>query len=220
MGSGSNQDIFDSLNNSSTGSVHGRMLYDSGIFLKFGSFRSTDSLWLEVMGGTSLSSEHPYVVRGCLNGKIRVHTATAWPLDRELELVLAGDAVAGTDFQPFATTVTIPANETFVDIDVQALTGGSGTKTLQAVLKSPYGACSGLGEYLDTATLRISDGYYVDAQPADTTICSGCSVQLRVQGEDFLDYSWTPSTGLDDPNSKEPLARPTATTEYMVTASP
>src|SRR5690606_21599169 len=37
---------------------------------------------------------------------------------------------------------------------------------------------------------------------------------------DFLDYSWTPSTGLDDHNSREPLARPTATTEYMVTASP
>src|SRR5690606_11050170 len=182
MASKSNQDIFDSLNNSSTGSVHGRMLYESGVFLKFGSLRSTDSISLEAFGGTANSSEYPYLVRGCLDGKIRVHSATAWPLDRELEVVLAGGAVPGIDFQPFNTTVIIPASETFVDIDVLALSSGSGTKTLQAVLKSPYDACSGLGDYLDTAALIISDGYYVDAQPADTTICLGCSVQLRVEG--------------------------------------
>src|SRR5690606_23496413 len=79
---------FDSLPNVQFGTKHGRMLYDSGIFLKFGSFRSMDSLWLEALGGTDSSSAYPYVVRGCLNGKFRVHSATAWPLDRELELVL------------------------------------------------------------------------------------------------------------------------------------
>src|SRR5690606_4774792 len=114
----------------------------------------------------------------------------------------------------------IPANETFVDIDVLALRSGSGTKTLQAVLKSPYGACSGLGDYLDTAALIISDGYYVDAQPADTTVCSGCSVQLRVEGEDLLNYTWTPVTGRDDPNINEPIASPTNDTQYTVTALP
>src|SRR5690606_13462575 len=38
--------------------------------------------------------------------------------------------------------------------------------------------------------------------------------------EDFLDYTWTPVTGLDDPNIKEPIASPTNNTQYTVTALP
>lgn len=48
----------------------------------------------------------------------------------------------------------------------------------------------------------------------DTTICAGSSVQLNATGATI--YSWTPSGGLSDPNIADPLATPSATTQYIV----
>ncbi len=51
----------------------------------------------------------------------------------------------------------------------------------------------------------------------DTEICSGGSTQLNAIGG--TTYSWSPSTGLDDPNIANPVASPDATTIYTVTVS-
>jgi gliding motility-associated-like protein len=52
---------------------------------------------------------------------------------------------------------------------------------------------------------------------ADTTICSGNSVQLNATSG-FTDYLWSPATGLSDPAIANPIASPSATTTYTVTA--
>jgi hypothetical protein len=49
---------------------------------------------------------------------------------------------------------------------------------------------------------------------ADTIICSGKSVQLWAKGG--TKYQWTPTTGLDNPNSPNPIATPLKTTTYRV----
>lgn len=48
----------------------------------------------------------------------------------------------------------------------------------------------------------------------DTTICQGQSVQLSASGAS--NYTWTPSTGLSNPNIANPIATPAASTEYIV----
>lgn len=52
---------------------------------------------------------------------------------------------------------------------------------------------------------------------ADETICNGSSVQLQASGGTI--FSWSPSTGLDNPGSASPNASPTTTTTYTVTVS-
>ena len=52
---------------------------------------------------------------------------------------------------------------------------------------------------------------------ADTTICQGNNVQLNASGG--LKYLWTPSTGLSNDTIANPVATPTATTAYTVTAT-
>ena len=52
----------------------------------------------------------------------------------------------------------------------------------------------------------------------DTTICAGGSVRLTTTSS-ATSYTWSPSTGLDDPNSASPLASPTVPTDYTVTAT-
>lgn len=46
-------------------------------------------------------------------------------------------------------------------------------------------------------------------------ICTGETTQISAGGG--VEYSWSPSTGLSDPSISNPIASPTATTEYTVT---
>jgi hypothetical protein len=51
----------------------------------------------------------------------------------------------------------------------------------------------------------------------DITICTGNSVQLGATGG--VSYSWSPSIGLSSTNVANPVATPTTTTTYLVTAT-
>lgn len=53
---------------------------------------------------------------------------------------------------------------------------------------------------------------------ADTGICRTDSIQLRPVSE-ALQFLWTPSIGLSNPNAKNPLAAPLTSTGYRVTAN-
>jgi gliding motility-associated-like protein len=53
--------------------------------------------------------------------------------------------------------------------------------------------------------------------PADDSLCAGQSIQLIASGTAF--YSWSPATGLSNPNIANPTARPETTTTYVVTGS-
>lgn len=70
----------------------------------------------------------------------------------------------------------------------------------------------------DTASVNVVVGNLldVDAGP-DVTICADGSVQLQATGGEV--YEWSPSESLDDANIANPLASPTLTTEYTVSAT-
>jgi hypothetical protein len=76
----------------------------------------------------------------------------------------------------------------------------------------------GFGQSLDSDDATLT----VNARPtavADggTTICSGDSIQL--DGTGGVACSWTPATGLDDPQSCTPTASPSSTTTYNLTVT-
>lgn len=52
---------------------------------------------------------------------------------------------------------------------------------------------------------------------ADTTICAAQQVQLTASGAQT--YQWFPATGLTDPAISNPVASPTASTQYIVTGT-
>ncbi|RMG32089.1 MAG: PKD domain-containing protein [Bacteroidetes bacterium] len=53
----------------------------------------------------------------------------------------------------------------------------------------------------------------------DTTICQGASVQLNAGTGAGNSFSWSPTAGLNNPNIPNPIARPTATTTYVLTVT-
>ena len=72
----------------------------------------------------------------------------------------------------------------------------------------------------DTSGINIGiAGVGITILTPDTSVCLGQSVRIRVNGSDSFSYIWTPPTGLDSANIKDPLATPTNTTIYTVNAT-
>lgn len=68
----------------------------------------------------------------------------------------------------------------------------------------------------DTATVVVNPLPSVTAG-SGTSICQGSSTNLSASGG--VSYSWSPSTGLDNPNVANPTATPSVTTTYTVSAA-
>jgi len=67
--------------------------------------------------------------------------------------------------------------------------------------------------FTDNASVTINLANAITISP-DTAICEGDTVTLMISGG--LSYSWSPTTGLSDPNSANPQAYPDSTTTYFV----
>lgn len=68
---------------------------------------------------------------------------------------------------------------------------------------------------MDTTTIIVQAKQSVSVQSPDTAICTGASAQLNANGTDI--YSWSPATGLNNTNIRNPIASPTISTAYTVT---
>ena len=68
----------------------------------------------------------------------------------------------------------------------------------------------------DSVRVRVVDFVTLNAG-ADTTICLTDSARLN-PSTDGLRFNWTPANTLNNPTIKNPLASPTGTTDYFITA--
>jgi gliding motility-associated-like protein len=75
---------------------------------------------------------------------------------------------------------------------------------------------NGICSDTDSVVVTILPSPVADAG-ADTVICIGNNVQLNASGG--TSYSWSPSTGLSNPNISNPIAAPSSTTTYYVIVS-
>jgi hypothetical protein len=87
----------------------------------------------------------------------------------------------------------------------------------QYFAKSP----NGTPVHQRNATIRVLPGnaVYVVATATPDLICAGAISQLSataIGGTSPYSYSWTPATGLDDPNIQNPVASPLISTQYHV----
>jgi gliding motility-associated-like protein len=71
----------------------------------------------------------------------------------------------------------------------------------------------------DTVFSTLHEETAVVNAGADVTGCAGIPQQIGSLPLDGYSYSWSPATGLSNPNISNPVARPNATTQYIVTAT-
>ncbi len=86
------------------------------------------------------------------------------------------------------------------------------TTTTYTVVATDANGCTGS----DQVTVIVGGNANANAG-ADQTICIGSSVQLNASGG--VIYSWSPTTGLSNPNIANPIANPIVTTTYTVTVT-
>ena len=70
----------------------------------------------------------------------------------------------------------------------------------------------------DTITVTVNLPISVEAE-GSADFCEGESVQLNALAPEAFDIVWSPAQGLNNPNIDNPIASPTQTTVYTVTAS-
>ncbi|MEP7256243.1 MAG: PKD domain-containing protein [Ferruginibacter sp.] len=88
--------------------------------------------------------------------------------------------------------------------------------TVLKVAITPY---AGYG-CVDTLTATLQDTLTVQSNAGpDQLSCDNAPVQLGVNPKPGYVYSWSPVTGLSNPNVSNPIATPSVTTEYVVTTS-
>lgn len=102
---------------------------------------------------------------------------------------------------------------TYTDAQPQVLVGG-GTQTFSVTVTNPASGCS----KTDDVIITVNNNPTILNFP-DQTICEGESVKIGAPALPGVTYTWSPTTGLDDANIAQPVANPTATTVYTVTAT-
>jgi len=88
-----------------------------------------------------------------------------------------------------------------------------GSTTLYVVEVTDSNGCVGK----ETITVSVIPSVTVNAGP-DQTICIGNSTTLAGSGTGPF-YSWSPTTGLNNPSIPNPVASPTVTTQYVLTVT-
>ena len=91
-------------------------------------------------------------------------------------------------------------------------------QTYTLTVTNPQGQCTST----DEVTIHISGSAMTVAAGPNISICQGGSGQIYVNaggGTGNITYSWTPTTGLSNPNIYTPIASPSQTTTYTCTVS-
>jgi gliding motility-associated-like protein len=67
-------------------------------------------------------------------------------------------------------------------------------------------------------TITVNNPYVTLLTP-DTSVCAGTSINIIVNGDPALTYSWSPAGSLDNPAVMDPVATPSGTTNYILTTT-
>lgn len=94
--------------------------------------------------------------------------------------------------------------------------GSAGHYQATLVVKTVYGCNDRIPLEVDVPdSVALTATATVD--PAE--ICAGKTVQLHASSNAAETYQWSPTEGLDNPSSPDPVAKPAASTTYQVTTS-
>ncbi|MEZ4775273.1 MAG: T9SS type A sorting domain-containing protein [Bacteroidia bacterium] len=68
-------------------------------------------------------------------------------------------------------------------------------------------------------TVNVSNSSYIVDAGADGSVCNGSSFTLNATGAGATNFSWSPASGLSNPNISNPSASPVVSTIYTVSAT-
>lgn len=189
----------------------GDFIYDSAVFLKAGSFSAGESLTVDA---NVTSTENTILSEGCSDGFFIVSRDPNGDLSEEVEVnfTVGGTAVAGVDYVPFSTVVTIPAGQSSVSVNISAL-NDSDAETDETIVLSLVGAgCSCTSQPSATITIQNSNAL-VPTISGGGTICGSQTVTLTANsgGGGTPSFLWSPGGETTSSITVSPLVTTTYT---------
>src|ERR1043165_658768 len=182
-------------------------IYDSGVFLSAYSFNANP---VSISALSSLDyAGFSSAYEGCVGGTFTLTLTQPQTVDLYVNLLVSGTATNGVDYAQIPTTVLIPAGQTTVTIPLTPTADGL-TEGVETVTVATLNPCT--GGVSASASINIRDDVATSIDVIDSTLCLGQSTQLTANGG--VTFSWTPTTGLSNPNIRNPIATPTTTTTY------
>jgi gliding motility-associated-like protein len=192
-------------------------LYDSGVFLEARSLTSA------AIGMTNLTQTDPitglsYLVEGCAVGAFNVTRPRKDPYPLVVNFSFGGTAVNGTDYQPMPSSVIIPANDSFVTVNVIPLMDGI-PEGIEEIKIYALAGCASATVPTDSTIIQVRDYDILSLTPDTAVICKNSSIQL-VASTGYTTYQWVPDPTLSNINIRDPMATPASGgTTYICTAS-
>ena len=187
-------------------------IYDSGVFLKKGSFNAGSEY--EVTANDLISGTDE-TVEGCGDAFFRFNKLADSKFPVDITFTILGTATSGVDYAPLPTTITIPAEDQYFDLPVTIFADGipEGLETIELLIDA--NVCSCLNP---TIVLNIVEPDPILVQQFDTVLCEGSSGSLvldpnAVGGAPPLTYDWSNGSTLSS------ITVPSATGTYSVTVT-
>ncbi len=190
-------------------------IYDSGVFLEA---KSLSSNAISINNITQIDPQNnSYLVEGCSTGAFKIKRPRAEASPLIVALYYTGTATNGVDMQMLPSSVTIPANETEVTVDVIPIVDNipEGIETINVY------ALAGCGNGLptDSTVIQIRDYDTLGITPDTAFICKNTSIQLTASAG-YSVYQWDPNPTLSNASIRNPVASPTnGQTTYYCTAT-
>ncbi len=179
-------------------------VFDSGVFLEANSFVSQASSVT-----TFFDPGFTSTFEGCVGGGFTISVPSLATSSTAINYTVSGTATNGVDYPPLSGTAYVNPGGSTALVYVDPLTDNlpEGTETVTLTIYDP---CSGLP--VDSATININEPPADTAYASTSTACLGQQVQLTATGGGT--YSWTPTTGLSNPNIANPVATITSNINY------
>ena len=177
-------------------------IYDSGVFLKAGSF-SSDQV---VIAASSVASDLvDFAVEGCVGGQFIFERTGDIALPYSLPIDIQGTATNGIDYTTINDTIFFVPGQQFDTVTITPISDGI-QEGFETVTLYSLSQCSGIP--FDSASLTLFDSLPVTVTPEDTIVCAGESVILQGTTGPFT-YDWSPSGILNSTNTLTVVANPT-----------
>ena len=179
--------------------------YDSGVFLEAGSLSSNT---ISIQNITQVDPQNNYyLVEGCSAGSFKIKRPNVESSPLDVSLSYAGTAINGVDMQLLPTTVTIPANQSEVTVNVIPTIDNlpEGIELIKIYALAGGGCSANLPT--DSTIIQIRDYDTLGIVPDTAFICKNTSVQLTAyNGYSF--YQWDANPTLSSLTIRNPVATP------------
>jgi gliding motility-associated-like protein len=183
--------------------------YDSGVFLKAGSFTS-NVVQVKLNAGLSNTAGNQYIIEGCDSAQLTIKRkiVSGVALADTVNFLIQGSAINSIDYTTLPSQVTfLPLlSDTMQILNLFAFNDGI-TEGIEEIKIYVLGGCGQIP--IDSLIIEIHDSLSYSLFNNDTSMCLGNTITINGQVDNGINIQWNPATYVQNPNALLTTITPT-----------